>query len=636
MAVIGKDIMGMKADELLTFLEQKKKTLKDANRPRHDIIKLCYEYYRSTKEYLPEKMRDKKGKPNYVSPKPDQQIEVVTSFMLGNRPHVFCEAFPGVPTRKVAIAQMFLNDVVWGKWEINYEHKMDLAERWREIGGTSIQKNLWRRKFREEKVPIEIWGIRLPFSTTKQVMTKNAPDVKVVNPLRFFPDPLVEELRDMECFCEEVPMRLSEIKANGLSTDFDGKPTFENTDKITEDMLRDAEKNEVVRDWISVAGLTEKEEEAKDSHDPSITVEEWWLSPDILITIVPGKLLLRRKKYPDDDPPYTACRFKHEPGMFWGVGLLERLIPTFDMRNEYVNLELARAKRTYGMLMIYNPSFFHDLNDIVPKEAWSMKVKDINKAVRFENLPQNNSLMDYVAMFDREVEVDGVPNYMSGANSDKFTDTTTGIQQLTGQASMKYEKPRGRLENATEEVIERIARQCGKHLIDGREFYTDEQGNLTKNYIDYSFFEDAQGNPLFRVRIEVGSTHPVNDVSEERKALLMQKEYGQDPYINPVELRIRNLKLLGVSDPKGLINEIPQVAMPAAQAEASKAYEKGKQEKVGLEMENKMLKEQIKAMKGRGEQAKETVAGMLPPPPVNQEAEQLKVQIAQASGAQNG
>jgi len=245
MARVGFDIETAGEKELLDHCEKVGKRLRNSNLPFHQTMRKCAEYYESSKDYIKKKLRSKRGKDNYVSARPWQHVEVMTSQMLGNRPVLMAE-YPEEFSKngqdaKVKDAMEFLNKSLWGRKEIDFENKLDVMERWREIMGTGLFKNDWLQEWTEKKEPIQIAGFTTPFKRTVKRLTKNEGDIKVVCPLRFFPDPGCETIRGQREFMEEVPMTWAEIDANGKAADLDGKPRFLNTDKVTEAMISDEE-----------------------------------------------------------------------------------------------------------------------------------------------------------------------------------------------------------------------------------------------------------------------------------------------------------------------------------------------------------------------------------------------------------
>lgn len=587
---VGKDIGALNEQQMLSHCNTVKSRLKDVNHDKHEVQRKSYEYYRSTQRYLKAKMKDKKGKSNFIVPAAYRQVEVLRSVMQGNRPKIFAEFEPeNEMIAKRAVE--FINAVMWGKDEIDYENKMDIAESWRLITGTSIEKVGWLKQFEEVEEQVVEGGQVLPFTRKVRKVVKNTPEVKVVVPMRFFVgDVYVTDMEKQVELCEEIPMRLSQIRALGDAIGPDGEPVFKNLERLDATMVDEIERNEDVVEYQDAAGTNQLDEPDNiNSHDPKFRLEQYWFSPGWLVTIIPDMLELQRVRM--KEPPWVRKVFVQDTHLFWGTGIIEPNIASFDEKNEYRNLRLAVRKRFYGNVMVINEKELVDQEtDMVPKDAWIIRAKgDPNRAVNIAPVPQSPSLMEEEAIIDRDIEQNGVSNLLAPSPEDA-PETATGTIQLQTAAAGKFNKPRGRLEAGVERIVEKIAKLCQEHLVENREFYVNEDGYLSKRYINDSYFETPEGIMPFRFRVELGSTAPLNEATEIKNRLLIWKMGANDPYIEQAALRKWVFEAVTTNIPQGLIKDIPAIPQPAAEQQAQQAFEAGKK----AEIDNEVLKEQLK------------------------------------------
>lgn len=600
MAYRIKTIEDMKDEELLSYCESEKTRLESANKDKHDKMKECYDYYRQSKDYLKKKFKDREGMPQYVSARPFQQVEVLKSFMLGNRPTIYAE-FEKDYQKEATEGLDFVNTVLYGKGEINFEEKLDDFEAWREIGGTGVAKVLWDRedKMVNTEEPMTMFGMEIGMTRTvkKRVPVKNTPDVKILVPMRFFPEVDERDVTKMASCCEEIPMNYSHIKTLGNSNGLDGQPIFKGVSKIDDKMVQEWGENGTIEDWKDTADAGNQTERDASTHDPKVKVEQWWFSPNWSVTVIPGSMVLQKKQHELGRPPYVRSVFINDANLFWGIGALEMLLSAFDQKDEYRNLRIAKALRLFGGLMVYNPLQLIDAKkDMTPKAAWQIRCKgDPSRAVYFPPVSgAAPELINEERMIDEEINLEGVSPLLAPSSKGDAPDTASGTNMMQSAAAGKFKRPRGRLEHAVEEIVELICKYCSIHLVDGREFYIpDKKGHLSRKYVNYRWFENPVGGAIFRMRVEEGSTRPINEGEEVKKWAMIKQMYQGDGRVDQNKLDEIFMAKMGVKDIQGLFHPEPMLAVQKAQGLIKQAFEAGKEDEISEEVRAALYDDEV-------------------------------------------
>lgn len=578
---------------LLSHCINRRSKLQTDNNFKHVIMEKAYEYYHASKRYLAAKTKDQKGKTSLITSRPYQQVETLKSFMLSNRPKIFAEMEE--QHKQVSdVALEFINKVMWGKDEIDYEEGMDSSEGFRLIMGTAIERVDWVREMGERLVPFSLGPIPTPFKKKEKFFTKNTPDVDIVNPLRFYPgNPYEQDIEKQKEMFEVIPMNLSDIMKNGQVKGLDGKPVYSNTKNLDRTMVEELTRDNdgPMRDYEDVSGIGINQDNQHESHDPVLRVEQWVFGADPgdidrspwIVTIIPDKIVLEKRRR-KEGIPYVVKRFRLDSNLFWGIGIIEPNIPSYDEKNEYRNLRLNVRKRNYGLVLAFDEKKLVDKKDLVPKAAMTIRtLGDPQRAIQALSFNDNSAAMlQEEAMIDQDIERTGVPAILTG--QEEVTDTASGQNLLQQTAASGFEKPRGRMEAGVERIAEKIAKLCAVHLIENREFYANDNGYLTKKFVDFSFFENEQGEALFRLKVELGSTKPIDEVTEQRKWMQFFQVTNGDPYWDQFKLRLFLGKKFAIPNTPELLNKVPMIPQQQAQQMAQEAFEKGKQERVKVEV----------------------------------------------------
>lgn len=613
---------------LLSHCTQRRSKLVTDNKDKHVLQEKAYEYYHASRRYFKSKLL-KKGSTSLVTSRPYQQVEDLKSLMLSNRPKIFAE-FTQQNQEEAEIALEFINSLMWGKDELNYEERMDSSEGFRLIMGTSIERVDWEREMGERLVPFSLGPIPTPFKTKQEFFTKNTPRVAVVNPLRFFPgNPFIESIEDQKEIMELMPMNLSDIRLKGQTKGIDGKPIYSNTGELTAQMIDQltSDTDAELQDWMDTSGVGSQEDNQIESHDPRIRVEQWTFGADPgdkdrspwIVTIIPDKVVLEKRRR-KEGIQYVVKRFRLDSDLFWGIGLIEPNIPSYDEKNEYRNLRLNVRKRNYGMVLGVNQKMLVDETDLEPKAAMVLRFKgDPSRGLQSIPIHDNSAAMiQEEAVIDQDIERTGVPSSLVG--QEEPTETATGISLLQNAAAAAFEKPRGRMEAGVERVVEKIGKLLNTHLIEERGFYVNVNGVMTQKFVNFSFFESESGEALFRLKVELGSTKPINEVAEQRAATQSFQLMANDPWWKQREIRLELGPKMGIKNAAKLLNDQPMITQAQAQQMAQEAFKKGEESKVKEEVAAFKLDE---ARKDLGD-----AEGV-----IQDKAERLKQKIIKATGS---
>ena len=473
MAIIIRNIEKMDDTELLSYTTTVGVRLEANNHDIHALQTEWYKRYRSSKDYLSKVVKDKVT-PQLVSARPFQQCEIIKSLMLGNNPEIFAKFEQNAAEHANRVLK-FTNDSLWDKGGINYEFVLEQTENDRVICGTGIEKLWWDREVATRRVrrPITFMGAELPESFMGMDLTKEVDEkyFKVnqcmggqVDPLQFDADPLIPNIKDQPEIRERMTMLYSEIKKN-CDNEY-----FYNWDKVKDLIEGEQEQNENVIARRSVSHTGTYTETTDDTHDPLIKVHQYWFKPNWIVTVIPGRVVLQKTRHNYGRPPYVVKKFIQYCTDFWGIGMIEPLVPLFDEKDQIRNLRMSAKRRAYGLVAIMNRAYMRNPDaDVTPKDFWLWDMKDINKGVRFESPRTNDDLVREEGIVDREIDNEGANPYLagSGGSSEEAASRTAMVTRASGN---KFKRERGNMENGVEEFVEMFCTMNKQHLTDNKEF----------------------------------------------------------------------------------------------------------------------------------------------------------------------
>lgn len=402
----------------------------------------------------------------------------------------------------------------------------------------------------------------------------NDPDMQVVDLLDFFPDPKATEVDGGDFMIHRTVVPWTTLKN---AKNADGSPLYKNLDKI-DDTTNEEDSKKLY--WTNDRSLAVGDIDGRlilgtpyrQSMTKQVEVLEYWgiFGPDdeeYCITVANRNVVIRADKnpYPNGKRPFVAMRIDQNNFLFHGTGLAELL--------EYlqVNLNDTRNQRMDNVNLILNKIF------VVLKDADVNEQELISRpgGVMYEGTPNGirvldtpditNSAYQEEAIIKQDAqEAVGVSDIINGQLQDAngpiksqiTNQTARGAQIAVEQAGSRFKLYMQNIEDSLVEFGQKLYEYNQEYLsedkvvrVEAPNDYQERQKNSLVNKIrgfipglkpqqpsKFQFKKisaDALRNINLDVKVESGSTQPVEESLKQQKILNLIGLLGQLPVTTP-------------------------------------------------------------------------------------------------------
>jgi len=233
--------------------------------------------------------------------------------------------------------------------------------------------------------------------------------------------------------------------------------------------------------------------------------------------------------------PFVYWNDQEVPHELYGVGEPEYLGKLNYLVNDITNLRLDNVNLNIHNMWIKTPQSDIDDSTLITTPGGIIETLDING---IQPLKKENVTADAYQEADRAsaaiVKASGTYDYARGNTGDSagLQRTATGVSLIQEAAVSRFRKRIQNFEFAIEEMGEMLILMTKKFLDAGKMMrITGEEGD---DFMEI-FPEDLEGQ--FDIRVEAGSTAPVNENIKRNEAEIMFTMFKDDPLINQYQLR---------------------------------------------------------------------------------------------------